>query len=102
MRVARAVAQQLQSFHVDERTNIAMSHIHMTANRLGLSNADEAVLSQTITQAASLLKHQIHSRLKSFQNDHHSLRFLETAPGSVLSREIDEFAGLNSRLSAIR
>jgi Lantibiotic biosynthesis dehydratase C-term len=99
MRVARAAAQQLQALHVDERTNIAMSHIHMTANRLGLSNADEAVLSQTITQAAGLLKHQMRSRLKSCQNDHHSLRFHETAPEDVLSREIDEFAGRSSRLS---
>jgi hypothetical protein len=53
VRRARSLAQEVRSADEKTRRRIFASHLHMTANRIGLSNIEETYISSILCQAAN-------------------------------------------------
>lgn len=48
----------LSGLHPDARWHVAASHVHMTANRIGLTNAEEVYLSRLLARAVGSVRHE--------------------------------------------
>lgn len=91
---ARALRSELRRLPVDRRYAIGVSHMHMTANRLGLMNPDEVYLSRVLSRAVE----SVASEDPAFWRDawHSHRAWTEVCPSSI--RELNaaaltDFAG---------
>ena len=101
VQLARILAADLADIPLLDRKSIAMSHIHMTANRLGLSNADECTLSAVLLTTANTLREQVSSRWEEWHK-RRSAWFQTTInqeSEAVASWEMERFAGRTFRVN---
>jgi hypothetical protein len=93
---ARALASRVSSLSAERRWRVSSSHIHMTANRLGILNPEEAYLSRMLVRAAESIRLYYPAAWKLFWH------FSERLYSQEELRTIDAtyYAAVQSRLLA--
>jgi Lantibiotic biosynthesis dehydratase C-term len=93
---ALCVARSLTSRSAQERWNAAASHIHMTANRLGINNAEEVYLSRVLYRAAVELRRKTPAEWKTLWRALFGNRAAGIDIGKIVAAEWRRFTDLRS------
>jgi Lantibiotic biosynthesis dehydratase C-term len=98
---ARSLAQAVRSVPDEPRRFIAISHLHMTANRLGMRNPDEVYLGRILALAVDAFREEHPAEWAAAWDAHRAWSRVEGAPLEARLREaLDEFARRESPVPA--